>query len=453
MTEAATIRGRHLSPAAFGGIVVLVAAGAAAGWLLAPRAHRLPSEIDATCSVLPGQQVNAHAIRIRCGLDEAHVHSAVTEALSRVRVDDLVEQARKGQLADQEAVRGLADQLGIGTDRIADALRRLAAQPADDSLSAARLATIILSDMPVEGVVTVGSAAQDPPRRTARVEQRQRELAQEVSRLVANCTTVNGDRANADIDIHCGPSEQEIQRLVSQVVAKADLAGLVKLAMRGGDPNAPQIAALAGKLGLTNESVVQLLTRMGQAPESGGDALVAQFAALARQHMNVVLRVSSLPADNPAIALLREQALAALAQGEDKRAELLLGAAELAKRSIAQQSPPALTLAAQADDRGKELARGRDYAGAAKLFAAAAAQVPDNLPLLRAAFLIDQAQAASGAPDKDLAAQAGPLYRHAFEFVAESFAVLCDAGAAVGISSYEARLKDRPARLNCHQQQ
>jgi hypothetical protein len=449
---ATTTRRWYLSPAMFGGAMVLVVAAAIGSWLLERRAPRPPTEIDANCSVLPGEQVTSQAIRIRCGLDDAHVQSAVTQALSRVNVGDLIEQARKGQLADQAAVRDLAGRLGLGADKVSEALRRLAAQAASDALPAARLAAVILRDTPVEGVVAVGSAAPDPGPGATRAEVRQQELAQEVSRLIANCTAINGDKVKADIDIHCGPSETDIQHLISQVLAQTDPAGLVKLAMQGGDPNAPQIAALASRLGLTNATVAQLLAKMGQAPESNG-AFAQQFAALARQHMNTVLLASSLPTGNPAIEALREQALAAVGQGDGKRAELLLAAAELAQRSIAMQTPSALTLAAQADDRGKELARNHDYAGASTLFASAVAQVPDDLPLLRAAYLIDQAKAAGGATDKDVAAQASPLYHRAFESVAQSFAVLCDAGAAVGISTYEATFPDRTARLNCRQRQ
>ena len=298
-TQPTITRRWRLSPVVFGGMVVLVVAAAIGSWLLEPRAYRLASEIDANCSVLPGRQVTSQAIRIRCGLDDAHVQSAVTQALSRVNVGDLIEQARKGQLADQAAVRDLADRLGIGVDKVSDALRRLAAQPSSDVPPAARLAAVILSDTPVEGVVAIGPAAREPGPGPARAEVRQRELAQEVSRLVANCTTVNGDKVKADIDIHCGPSEAEIQHLISQVLAQTDPAGLVKLAMQGGDPNAPQIAALASRLGLTNASVVQLLAKMGQQP-AASDAFAQKFAALARQHMNLVLRASSLPTDtNP----------------------------------------------------------------------------------------------------------------------------------------------------------
>jgi hypothetical protein len=385
-------------------------------------------------------------LRIQCGLDDAAVREAVHQALSHVNVADLLTLARNGQLAEQAELRDLGNRLGVDTKQLSAALTRVANEPAAGVPPDERLADIIVGST----VVTVTSAvvhnrAVPAPASTS-------DLVQEAERIVANCSAV-GKYVNAKaVDIHCGPSEAEIQALVSQVIAQTDPATLVRSAMAG-NTDAPQIAALASQLRLTNASVAAMLARIGQSPVAG-KTVAEQFAALARQHMDIVLRASALPVDNPAIAVLREQALEALGRGDEKRAELLLAAADLARSSIAMETPSALTVAAQADDRGKELLRQYDYTGAARVFEQAARKVPDDLPLVRAAYLLDQAKALNAGVeaggDRDTLTTVRSLYHHSFDDIAVAIVELCSARFVDSPEEYSATSNDQQtSTLSC----
>jgi hypothetical protein len=443
-----------------GGFVALLAAGFAVFLVLDHRVHsgqRERAGVDAHCAVVAGQRLTSHAIRISCGLGEADVRAAVTQAVGRVDLTELVDKARKGQLQDQAEVRDLAERVGISGDKLMQALQQLGQERTGDAALADRLAALVLIDTPVvdvtisrDGAGSAGTEAEhsaDQPAPAPRANNREQDMVAEAKNLSVNCSA-EGRNVSVDVvDIHCGPSEAEISSLITQVISQADSPGLVKLAMQGGDPNAPQIATLGKQLGLTNVSVAQILATLGKEGVPN-DQFAQRFTELAHKHMDLVLRAWGLPDGNPAIQSLREQAMAALAQDHYGRAEALLAAAELTRRSAASSSPSALTVAAQNDDRGRELLQKRDYTGATRLFASAAAQVPDELPLVRAAYLIDQANAVRASNDNDADKDAGslavPLYRRAFEFIVLSFADLCPDWHSPGDrDSYKAPSKDK----------
>jgi hypothetical protein len=412
--------------------------------------------IDARCSlVAAGQRLTSQSIRINCGLDKVGVQTVVSQALAHVDIADLVEKARKGQLEDEAAVSVVADRLSMSADKIIRALQKLGKEQVGKPQLAVRLAAIIVDDAPVEIVLaSIGPTPPEPipnpgPAPPTPIGQH---ILDDAKKLRADCSAVFGGTVKADqVDINCGPSEATIQSLITEVLSQNDPAGLVKLAMQGGDPNAPQIAILGKQLGLSNDSVAKILASLGT--DGVPTELFAQkFSELARMHIDFVLRATGLPDGNLAIEALRDQAIVALGQGDYGRAEALLAAAELTRKSDPAQRPPALTIAAQSGDRGRELFQSQDYAAAASMFAAAAARVPDELPLVRAAYLIDQANALGAGSGKipdnnardDARRQAAALYHRAYAFLVLSFGDICPGQPAPGSTeTYEAESKDK----------
>jgi hypothetical protein len=405
-----------------------------------------------------GQQLTSNSVRIRCGLGKADIERVTTQALGSIDLSGLVEKARQGQLEDQAAVGALVERLGVDAPKIIQALQQLGREGKNDARLTERLAAIVSNDAKVETVTADPSAPMpDPPAPAAapsRSPARSHAISQEAKTLRADCAAI-AQKAKVDVvDIRCGPSEAQIRGLVSQIVEQTDPAGLVKLAMQGGDPNAPQVAALGKQLGLTNDSIAQILAKL-EKDRVPDEQLTNRFAALTRQHMDFVLHASGLATDSPAIKALREQAITALGKGDYGQTEALLTAAELTQRQDAVQSS-ALTLAAQNNDRGRELLQqSHDYDGAARLFAAAAARVPAELPLVRAAYLIDQGNAliagAEASGNKENSEQALSLLHEAYAFMVMGFGAICpQTGAGTG-ETYEAKSKDGRVTwtLNC----
>jgi hypothetical protein len=413
-------------------------------------------DIDAHCSVVAGQSLSSHAINISCGLDKAGVRAVVTQALTGVDLPKLVANSRSGQHQDQVVIDLLARELGVDAAKIEAALQQAGEESIDQTRLPDRVAEILSRDSHMDVEMASVQVVPDDPRQRQPAKRPpapgpsndiSQRFSHEATTLRASCAAV-ASQVNVDvIDLHCGPSQAEIQKLVSGVINQADLANLVRLATQGGDPSAPQIAAIANQLGLTNNSVMQMLALLGTAkvPES---QLLAQYSELARKHMNSVLRASQLPLDNTAVASLKEQALAALGRGDYGQSEALLAAAELVRRSTETQKPSALTVAAQSEDRGRALLEKQDYVGAAKLFDSAARAVPDDLPLVRAAYLIDQANSVKAqngdSTASDSPRDAASLYHRAFEAIVLSFADICPGQPAPGKKeSYSATSKDR----------
>jgi hypothetical protein len=430
---------------------MLLAAGSVVALL--PRNHPATDPermgIDAHCSIVAGQQLNARAVKVSCGLDKAGVQSVVARTVAGFDFADLIAKARAGRAQDEAGARQLAQQLGVNVDDLIAALRQIDQQPADGRTPADRFAAVIVGDPRIDiDAAPLRLAASSPPVQRNDAVQR---LVHEAQRLRADCAAIAGGRVKADtIDVSCGPTAAEIQQLIKDAVNQADLARLIQVAAQGNDASSPQITAIASKLGLTDDSIRQILTRLGQEKVTG-DAATQRFAELVRRHVDSVLRASTLPDDNIAVAALRDQAMTALAQGDAGRAEALLAAAGLVLRSAATDVPAQgsspLTIAAQNDDRGRDLMRSHDYAGAIKLFAEAASRVPDELPLVRAGYLIDQANAAkaldAATSDGATHRNAADVYHRAYEFMILSVADLCPGQPDGGkTEDYKARSRD-----------
>jgi len=147
--------------------------------------------------------------------------------------------------------------------------------------------------------------------------------------VVAACGVAAGSSIGAaSITVSCGPSEIEIKAIVAKVVSAADLAGLVERAAEHESATTPQTAELASKLGLPPDEVSGIFKALAR---QGLDAnrATAQFATVARDYLDVRDRQDRLPPKDPETLYLRQQAAAALRDGDIDHARLLVAAAQL----------------------------------------------------------------------------------------------------------------------------
>jgi tetratricopeptide (TPR) repeat protein len=253
----------------------------------------------------------------------------------------------------------------------------------------------------------------------------ERIIAAETKKLVADCAAVAAGTVHSEtIDLECGPSEADIRALVAKVMSEGDLAELARRATASDTGESKEIDKLSEQLRLAHDSVERILAILG----NGGapvDPIAQRFAQLAHKHIALVLRLSALPAEDPLIKTLRDQAIFALGQGDYRRSEAILAAAELVRQGGTGQTLSALTMAAEAADRGERLLAKKDYQSAAGLFAEAAAEVPNQFTLLRAAYLARQANVLTthGAEvgDNDALRKAVLVYPTALELLSSTW--------------------------------
>jgi carboxyl-terminal processing protease len=155
----------------------------------------------------------------------------------------------------------------------------------------------------------------------------------------AECAAVaQGEVMVGSVDIRCGADQADIKAIVTRVVSEFDLPSVVKQLRQGAVGDDPLIQALAKALPLTHASILRLLAivaRTDVSPEGAAEEL----ATLAQRHIRLVWRVGQLRSDSPVVGALRDQAAAAIAQGDYPGAEALLAKAE-AELSVAQGTKP-----------------------------------------------------------------------------------------------------------------
>ena len=370
--------------AQIGGAVALLAVGISLLFLSVAHwnpVNPVPGElqIQARCSVAAGRNLSSHAIRITCGLDRSEIQAVVAQVLTGIDIGTLVEKARKSQSDDSAAIERVAERLGVSSDKLLEGLRFAANTASGEKAQVEQLTAFFARDPSVEVPRPISAA--------------ERIVAADTKKLVADCAAVAAGTLHAEaIDLECGPSEAEIKALVAKVISEGDLAELMRRSVRGDTRESNEIDKLSNQLRLSHDSVNRILAILGNEGTST-DRLVERLAELAREHIALVLRLAALPTEDSLIATLRDHAMAALGQGDYRRCEAILAAAELTGQGGISQTLSALTMAIESADRGERLLARKDYRGAAGLFAEAAAAVPNESLLLRATYLARQSNA------------------------------------------------------------
>jgi len=222
---------------------MLLAAGGVV-WLLrhGPAGHQAVEqmEIDARCTIVAGQHLASQTIRISCGLDKAEVQAAVARAVVGMDLADLVAKARAGRAQDEVRVGQIAQQLGMSVDDIVHALAQIGAESADGAGLGQMFAEALVRDPRLD--IESASLASRPAIRRKRT-QREANRTTPFRRWCArrgDCAALAGGHLDSDVvDVHCGPSESEIRKLIDDTVSQADLAKLIQLAGQRGDGSAP----------------------------------------------------------------------------------------------------------------------------------------------------------------------------------------------------------------------
>jgi tetratricopeptide (TPR) repeat protein len=185
---------------------------------------------------------------------------------------------------------------------------------------------------------------------------------------------------------------------------------------QGGSPQDAVIQALAKELRLTHTSVLRLLAILA-AGDVPPEQAAERVAVLVGRHISLVWRIGQLPSDDPVVGALRDQAVETMAQGDYRRAEVLLARAET-ELAEGRHEPHPFSRATQSAARGETLLAEGNYLGAAEQFAEAATLAPDEAVLVRMAYLTRQAQAlvnhGDERGDNDALAKAVQVYSMAF---------------------------------------
>ncbi|HUI96131.1 MAG TPA: tetratricopeptide repeat protein [Xanthobacteraceae bacterium] len=149
--------------------------------------------------------------------------------------------------------------------------------------------------------------------------------------------------------------------------------------------------ALSQKFGVTDAAVANFLRILGENKVATGD-LDAKLREIAAQHLTLLKQTAAQAGDDPQVAALKKDAVAAIGAGDYTRAETQLQQvfdADLvaAKKALDAANQRYLTAAKTKADLGR-LARAQlHYAAAAQAYQAAADLVPASAPLIRAEYL------------------------------------------------------------------
>jgi hypothetical protein len=240
----------------------------------------------------------------------------------------------------------MALRLGLARETLIDLLKQLGANEPGGALTAERFAAAMTrpdqrlvvnvtstispaeekvsgeSDAAPPGQSTVnGSRVRSSPPETRQVE---RTILEESKRLQVACGVVAGDNiVLGAARITCGPGEEDIDAIVSRLIAQADVDELVGDLRRGALTHTELLGSLEEELSLSRSTVLQLLKRIADAQLPPGRA-AAELETLTKQHVSLVYQLGQLPTDDPDAGELRDMVAAAVAAGEFAIAEALL---------------------------------------------------------------------------------------------------------------------------------
>ncbi len=148
---------------------------------------------------------------------------------------------------------------------------------------------------------------------------------------------------------------------------------------------------ISQKFGVTDAAVVNFFRILGENKVATGD-LDAKLREIAAQHLTLLKQAAAQAGDDPQVAALKQQAVAAIGAGDYARAEALLQQAfdadlAAAKKALDAANQRYLTAAKTKADLGQLARTQLHYAAAAQAYQAAADLVPASAPLMRADYL------------------------------------------------------------------
>jgi hypothetical protein len=224
------------------------------GWPKPPPLNLTAAEkvsITARCALASGDDLEAGAIRIRCGLEEGQIAALVQKALADLGLATLVEQARRGEVPDDAHLAEAATRTGTTPENLRGAILRFAAMPPPAAVEIWRPP----SPAP-QGV---------PP---ARPEVSSAVLRRMVE-LKADCAAVAGrGMRTADVDIQCLRKE-DVTRLVDTLLAEAKIDALVADLRRAALTPADASRRVADAVGLAPSAAAGLLEGLDlQSPDA-----------------------------------------------------------------------------------------------------------------------------------------------------------------------------------------
>ncbi len=109
--------------------------------------------------------------------------------------------------------------------------------------------------------------------------------------IIAGCSVVSGGSiSTTSIDVKCGPSAAEIEVLVSKLVSKQDLMGLIKSVRDQSAFDRKMMTDLSTKVGLTQAQLASIIDTLSKEAIGPGDVF-AKFALATRDYIDISIDV------------------------------------------------------------------------------------------------------------------------------------------------------------------
>jgi hypothetical protein len=315
--------------------------------------------LRAKCAVASGRKLAADSVTIACGLDKAEIEAVVRQAVGEFDLTTLVEQVRKREVRDPAAIDALGAMLGLTREAVTRLLEKLGETELPSGALIGRLAEVVGRDAeiireapppdpapqdeantpakrPPEADTSEAPAQQKAEEATPAAQQR---VLNDAEVVQAECAAVaRGELAIGQVELRCGADQADIKAIVARVVSEFDLPSVLRQLREGAAGDDPLIQALAKDLPLTHASILRLLAMLA-ATDVPSERAAEELATLAQHHIRLVWQIGRLRSAAPQVGALRDQAAAAVAQGDYPRAEALLAKAE-AERRVAQGVTP-----------------------------------------------------------------------------------------------------------------
>jgi hypothetical protein len=292
------------------------------------------THVEARCGIAAGRNLSGKEIAITCGLDDAGIEAVIAKAIGGINLPELVSQLQKGEETLPPELAGLAIQLGLSSESLAELLKKTTVASPGETLTPQRLAESITRETPelVVNVISTVSpreapgssgrhAGQAPPVEAPPME---KSILRESRTLHVECGLGAGENIEFDTaDIKCGPNKEDIDAIIERLVAQSDVSQLVKALRQGTLSDTRLIDSFEDQLGVSRSTMLQLLKQITDSkvpPEQAADRL----ASAVERHTHLTYRLGQLPDDDQASSHLRDLVSKMIAAGNYPVAETLM---------------------------------------------------------------------------------------------------------------------------------
>ena len=355
----------------------------------------------ADCGITSARDIDGVTMELKCGLSEEGWEAIIARYLEGLDLDGL----RDGREPSAELLEAWAKKLG--TVEAVEALLAGFMQPEASETAAKSVAPteiLISASLPATG----GSQAGEPVLWTARTPSQPMPVApatepktEQGQALIAGVKATCGVAAGRDLrelafNIDCGASEEQVNDVISRLVAESGVTNLRDLLAQDATKRDQLIAELAGLNGFDSAIAENLLKRLEVSDALGEDGNAVDAALREQVRQAVILLRMGEVAD---VLELQQAAVAdAVAAGDFEAVEQIFAQAAPELRTLADDmSPedlPALVVAAEMAEEAR-LAMATDGVLALVGLSQAAAATAESWPWIATQFELEAAEVLS----------------------------------------------------------